>query len=82
MSTTQTIPKEHKAAVKEGNGSDASTSIQTVATPTPGLGQILVKVNYTGLCSSDKSLIYVSLKLQLQPYNVSDQLSDLTGCPG
>lgn len=58
MSNTQTIPKEQTAAIKQGKGDSSSTSIQTISVPTPGLGQILVKINYTGLCASDKSLIY------------------------
>lgn len=60
MSTngSTTVPKTHSAAVKQGSGDSATTTIKTVATPTPGLGQILVKINYTGLCASDNSLIH------------------------
>lgn len=77
MSTTQTIPKEHTAAIKQGQGEGSSAPIQTVGTPNPGLGQILVKINYTGLCSSDKSLIYD----EWAPFGVSMQ-PDTKGIAG
>lgn len=48
------VPTQQRAAVR---GSDFKTSIETIPVPTPGPGQILVKINWTGLCGSDKSLI-------------------------
>ncbi|KAJ9637210.1 hypothetical protein H2201_001607 [Coniosporium apollinis] len=52
------LPKTQKAAVKVGEGSDAKTEIREIEVPTPGPGQILVKINYSGLCASDKSLLH------------------------
>lgn len=52
------IPKQQRAAVRQGSGEDASAPVQKVDVPLPGPGQILVKINWTGLCASDKSLIH------------------------
>lgn len=52
------VPKEQRASVKQGSGHDATAPVQKVAVPEPGPGQILVKINWTGLCASDKSLIH------------------------
>jgi len=53
------IPSKQKAAVKQGDGGDAKAPVQEVDVPQkPGPGQILVKINWTGLCASDKSLIH------------------------
>jgi alcohol dehydrogenase, propanol-preferring len=52
------IPQEHPAAVKQGAGEDATAPVKNVPTPQPGPGQILVKINWTGLCASDKSLLH------------------------
>ncbi|EMC95727.1 hypothetical protein BAUCODRAFT_71132 [Baudoinia panamericana UAMH 10762] len=52
------IPKEQSAAVKQGEGHDATAPVQKIAVPEPGPGQIMVKINWTGLCASDKSLIH------------------------
>ncbi|KAM0558124.1 hypothetical protein ACHAPJ_005291 [Fusarium lateritium] len=51
------VPSQQRAAVRQGVGSDATTSIQTIDVPKPGPGQILVKISWTGLCGSDKSLL-------------------------
>lgn len=51
------IPKTQKAAVKVGSGETATTEVKEVPVPELLPGQILVKINYTGLCASDKSLI-------------------------
>ena len=52
------IPNEQQAAVKQGAGDDASAPMKTVPVQQPGPGEILVKINWTGLCASDKSLIH------------------------
>jgi len=52
------IPKEQRAAVRKGTGESATAPVQKVDVQTPGPGQILVKINWTGLCASDKSLIH------------------------
>ncbi|OCK79804.1 alcohol dehydrogenase [Lepidopterella palustris CBS 459.81] len=52
------LPSTQKAAVKVGQGDLATIEIRTIPIPTPGPGQILVKINYSGLCASDKSLLH------------------------
>lgn len=53
------LPQEQTAAVKSGEGHDAKAPVKTIAVPQqPGPGQILLKINWTGLCASDKSLIH------------------------
>ncbi|KAK3073094.1 hypothetical protein LTR53_005622 [Teratosphaeriaceae sp. CCFEE 6253] len=52
------LPQEQQASVKQGEGGDSTAPVQTVPVPEPGPGQILVKINWTGLCASDKSLIH------------------------
>lgn len=52
------IPETQSAAIKQGSGDSATTKMTTIPVPKPGPGQILVKINYTGLCASDKSLIH------------------------
>lgn len=51
------IPSRQRAAVRQGHGSGAKAPIQSIPVRSPGPGQILVKINWTGLCGSDKSLI-------------------------
>lgn len=46
------IPSKQRAAVRQGTGESATTSVQEIDVPKPGAGQILVKVNWTGLCAS------------------------------
>ncbi|GAB7324998.1 hypothetical protein MBLNU13_g08799t1 [Cladosporium sp. NU13] len=53
------IPAEQNAAVKTGSGHEARAPVQRVpVSQEPGPGQILVKINWTGLCASDKSLLH------------------------
>lgn len=53
------LPTEQRAAVKQGTGHEATAKVQNVPVPQePGPGQILVKINWTGLCASDKSLLH------------------------
>ncbi|KIV94404.1 hypothetical protein, variant [Exophiala mesophila] len=54
---TVDIPKQQKAAVKIGQGKDAKAPLKDIDVPTPGPQEVLVKINWTGLCASDKSLI-------------------------
>lgn len=46
------IPKQQRAAVREGKGDDARAPVKQIDVTMPGKGQILVKVNWTGLCAS------------------------------
>ncbi|KAK6429601.1 hypothetical protein LTR95_014251 [Oleoguttula sp. CCFEE 5521] len=53
------LPQEQTAAVKSGSGHDATAPVKQIPVPqAPGPGQILVKINWTGLCASDKSLLH------------------------
>lgn len=52
------IPREQRAAVREGTGESATAPVKNVPVEMPGAGQILVKINWTGLCASDKSLVH------------------------
>ncbi|THX02056.1 alcohol dehydrogenase [Aureobasidium pullulans] len=52
------LPTSQKAAVKQGEGKSSTAPVKDISVPEPAPGQILVKINWTGLCGSDKSLIY------------------------
>jgi propanol-preferring alcohol dehydrogenase len=52
------IPAQQRAAVRQGSGESATTAIQRIDTPKPNAGQILVRITWTGLCGSDKSLLH------------------------
>ncbi|KLO93836.1 hypothetical protein CEK26_007606 [Fusarium fujikuroi] len=52
------IPSQQRAAVRQGLGPEATAPIRTVDVEKPGPGQILVKITWTGLCGSDKSLLH------------------------
>ncbi|SPJ73962.1 related to ADH5 - alcohol dehydrogenase V [Fusarium torulosum] len=51
------VPSQQRAAVRQGVGPDAKAPIQTIDVAKPGPGQVLVKITWTGLCGSDKSLL-------------------------
>ncbi|PYI05565.1 GroES-like protein [Aspergillus sclerotiicarbonarius CBS 121057] len=57
MTISDPIPTQQRAAVRQGSGASATTSIETIDVERPGPGQILVKITWTGLCGSDKSLL-------------------------
>lgn len=46
------IPNKQRAAVRKGTGESATAPVEEVDVQMPGPGQILVKVNWTGLCAS------------------------------
>jgi propanol-preferring alcohol dehydrogenase len=52
------IPKTQRAAVKQGTGDSSTIVIKEIPVPEPSPDQILVKINYSGLCASDKSLLH------------------------
>ncbi|KAB8231595.1 chaperonin 10-like protein [Aspergillus alliaceus] len=56
--TVPTIPTQQRAAVRQGEGESATTAIKNIDVEKPGPGQILVKINWTGVCGSDKSLLH------------------------
>jgi propanol-preferring alcohol dehydrogenase len=69
---TTDLPKTQRAAVRVGSGETAKVEIQEIPVPELQPGQILVRINYSGLCASDKSLIHDewsggAFKLVMQP---------------
>ena len=46
------IPSKQRAAVRNGTGESATAPIEQIDVKMPGPGQILVKINWTGLCAS------------------------------
>ncbi|KAF3037533.1 hypothetical protein E8E12_008229 [Didymella heteroderae] len=61
------IPRTQKAAVKQGTGDSATVVVQEVPMQLPTPDQILVKINYSGLCASDKSLLHDEWAFSMQP---------------
>ncbi|KAJ9419788.1 hypothetical protein FOXG_06962 [Fusarium oxysporum f. sp. lycopersici 4287] len=51
------IPQTQYAAVRDGSGAGARVSVKKIPVPQPASHQILVKINWSGLCASDKSLL-------------------------
>lgn len=49
---TVDVPKQQRAAVRQGSGDDATAPVKQVDVTMPGKGKILVKINWTGLCAS------------------------------
>jgi propanol-preferring alcohol dehydrogenase len=52
------LPKTQRAAIKQGTGDSATIAVKEVPVQEPGPDQILIKINYSGLCASDKSLLH------------------------
>ncbi|KAK1756752.1 alcohol dehydrogenase [Echria macrotheca] len=50
------IPKEHRAVVYDKPG-QVSTAVVTVPTPTPGVGEVLIRLTHSGVCSSDHGIM-------------------------
>ncbi len=51
-----TLPTHHRAVVYDNPG-HVSTAVETVETPRPGPGQVLVKLSHSGVCSSDHGIM-------------------------
>jgi len=71
------VPKTQKAAVRQGSGDNATITVQDVPVQQPGPDQILVKINYSGLCASDKSLLYDEWS-----FKMSDATNGIAGHEG
>ncbi|KAK0716774.1 alcohol dehydrogenase [Lasiosphaeria miniovina] len=54
--TDTAVPSHHKAIVYDNPG-QISTRIETVATPRPGVGEVLVRITHSGVCSSDHAVM-------------------------
>lgn len=52
------LPQTQKAAVKQGFGDETTVVVKEIPVPSPAPDQILVKINYSGLCATDKSLLH------------------------
>ncbi|KAK5004102.1 hypothetical protein LTR39_006257, partial [Cryomyces antarcticus] len=53
------LPQHQRASVKQSDGETLTPPVKEIPVPQePGPGEILVKINWTGLCASDKSLIH------------------------
>ena len=60
------LPNHQSAAVKKGKGPSTTIAVQSIPVPRePGAGQILVKINWSGLCGSDKSLLFDEISFGL-----------------
>lgn len=56
--TTVNIPAKQNAAVRQGSGDTATAPVTKIDVPQPKPHEILVKINWSGLCASDKSLMH------------------------
>lgn len=53
------LPQTQSASIKQGTGPSSTAPVREIPVPqSPGPGQILVRITWTGLCASDKSLIH------------------------
>ena len=52
------IPTHQQAGVRKGEGKSAKCEVTTIPVPDPGPGQILCKINYSGICGTDKGFFY------------------------
>ncbi|KAL9006975.1 MAG: hypothetical protein Q9188_000263 [Gyalolechia gomerana] len=53
---TVDIPKQYKAAVYDEPGK-ISTKIETLDTPEPGPGEVLINITHSGVCHSDMDVM-------------------------
>lgn len=58
MATTESpqIPSHHKAIIYDKPG-EISTKVETVETPKPGVGEVLLKMTHSGVCHSDQAVM-------------------------
>lgn len=58
MATTENpqIPSHHKAIIYDKPG-EISTKIETIETPKPGVGEVLLKMTHSGVCHSDQAVM-------------------------
>lgn len=52
------LPNQQQAAVKHGEGKLSRVEVKSIDIPNLGPGQILCKINYSGLCASDKAFLH------------------------
>src|ERR1700761_4615299 len=50
------VPSQHKAIVYDKPGS-ISTKIETIDTPKPGVGEVLINLTHSGVCHSDQAVM-------------------------
>lgn len=56
MAAVEEIPTHHRAVVYDQPG-HVSTKIETIETPTPGPGELLVHLTHSGVCHSDLGIM-------------------------
>lgn len=50
------VPTHHKALVYDSPGK-ISTKIETIETPKPGVGEVLINLTHSGVCHSDMGVM-------------------------
>lgn len=50
------VPTHHKAIVYDKPG-EISTKIETIETPKPGVGEVLINLTHSGVCHSDQAVM-------------------------
>lgn len=50
------VPTHHKALVYDKPG-EISTKIETIETPKPGVGEVLINLTHSGVCHSDQAVM-------------------------
>lgn len=50
------IPTHHKAVVYDKPG-EISTKVETIETPKPGVGEVLINLTHSGVCHSDQAVM-------------------------
>ncbi|KAL8777108.1 MAG: hypothetical protein Q9213_008007 [Squamulea squamosa] len=53
---TVDIPKQYKAAVYDAPG-NLSSKVETLDTPEPGTGEVLINLTHSGVCHSDLGIM-------------------------
>ncbi|KAJ9640853.1 hypothetical protein H2204_003142 [Knufia peltigerae] len=60
------IPSHHEAAVYDEPGK-ISTKLETVETPRPNVGEVLVRLTHSGVCASDMAVMTMGWKHLVRP---------------
>lgn len=50
------VPSHHKAIIYDKPG-EISTKIETIETPKPGVGEVLINLTHSGVCHSDQAVM-------------------------
>lgn len=55
-SSSSEVPSHHKAIVYDKPG-EISTKVETIETPKPGVGEVLINLTHSGVCHSDQAVM-------------------------